>query len=408
MINYLLKSGMLLLVFYAVYKLWLENEKMFRFNRAYLLLSLVFSFVIPLQLFSVEPLLGNTLSIIQLDGVVIRDSNAVVDKTNSTQIITSILSIIYLIVALLFLVRFMVNLYSFYKKIKSNQRQLVDDVKVVLIEEPVLPHSFWKSIFINKEEYETGKIPSELIAHEKAHLQQKHTLDILFIEVLQIVFWFNPLLVLFKKAIKLNHEFLADEAVNEQFDSVGSYQKLLLNFASNKSTIALASNLNYLITKKRLIMMTKKESRFKMMFKVLIVSVVCVLLLFVFSAETIAQKVNDKSDYDKMAVKSMNDSIEKQPEYPGGIEEFYKLVGMNFKMPADVSKLKLNDKAIIEFMVETDGSLSEFKIVKDLGYGIGDEAIRVIKLSPKWIPGSIDGKPARVLYRMPITIQLNK
>jgi len=396
------------LVFYAVYKLWLENEKMFRFNRAYLLLSLVFSFVIPLQLFSVEPLLGNTLSIIQLDGVVIRDSNAVVDKTNSAQIITSILSIIYLIVALLFLVRFMVNLYSFYKKIKSNQRQLVDDVKVVLIEEPVLPHSFWKSIFINKEEYENGKIPSELIAHEKAHLQQKHTLDIVFIEVLQIVFWFNPLLVLFKKAIKLNHEFLADEAVNKQFDSVGNYQKLLLNFASNKSTIALASNLNYLITKKRLIMMTKKESRFKMMFKVLTVSVVCVLLLFVFSAETIAQKVNDKSDYDKMIFKSMNDSTEKQPEYPGGIEEFYKLVGMNFKMPADVSKLKLNDKAIIEFMVETDGSLSEFKIVKDLGCGIGNEAIRVIKLSPKWIPGSIDGKPARVLYRMPITIQLNK
>ena len=396
------------MVFYAVYKLWLENEKMFRFNRAYLLLSLVFSFVIPLQLFSVEPLLGNTLSIIQLDGVVIRDSNAVVDKTNSAQIITSILSIIYLIVALLFLVRFMVNLYSFYKKIKSNQRQLVDDVKVVLIEEPVLPHSFWKSIFINKEEYETGKIPSELIAHEKAHLQQKHTLDILFIEVLQIVFWFNPLLVLFKKAIKLNHEFLADEAVNKQFDSVGNYQKLLLNFASNKSTIALASNLNYLITKKRLIMMTKKESRFKMMFKVLIVSVICALLLFVFSAETIAQKVNDKSDYDKMIFKSMNDSTEKQPEYPGGIEEFYKLVGMNFKMPADVSKLKLNDKAIIEFMVETDGSLSEFKIVKDLGCGIGNEAIRVIKLSPKWIPGSIDGKPARVLYRMPITIQLNK
>jgi len=408
MINYLLKSGILLLVFYAVYKLWLENEKMFRFNRAYLLLSLVFSFVIPLQLISVRPLLGNTLSVIQLDGVVIRTSNVVLNRDNSEQIITSVLSIIYLIVACLFLVRFIVNLYSFYKKIKSNNRKVLDNVKVVLIEEATLPHSFWKSIFINKEEFETGKIPLELIAHEKAHLQQKHTLDILFIEVLQIVFWFNPLLVLFKKAIKLNHEFLADEAVNKQFDSVTAYQKLLLNFASNKNTIALASNLNYLITKKRLIMMTKKESRFKMIFKVLMVSFVCVMSLFVFSSETIAQKVKDKSDYDKTIMNDINDSIEKQPEYPGGIEEFYKLVGMNFKIPAAASKQKLEGKAIIEFMVERDGSLSEFKIVKDLGYGIGNEAIRTIKLSPKWIPGSINGKPARVLYTLPITVQTEK
>jgi beta-lactamase regulating signal transducer with metallopeptidase domain len=399
---------MLLLVFYAVYKLWLENEKMFRFNRAYLLLSLVFSFVIPLQLISVRSLLGNTLPVIQLEGIVIRTSNAVLNKDNSEQIIIAVLSIIYLIVTCLLLVRFIVNLYSFYKKIKSNNRQVIDDVQLVLIGEATLPHSFWKSIFINKEEFETGKIPLELIAHEKAHLQQKHTLDILFIEVLQIVFWFNPLLVLFKKAIKLNHEFLADEAVNERFNSVTTYQKLLLNFASNKNTIALASNLNYLITKKRLIMMTRKESRFKMIFKVLIVSFVCVMSLFVFSSETIAQKVKDKSDYDKPILKSINDSIEKQPEYPGGIEEFYKLVGMNFKIPAEALKQKLEGKAIIEFMVERDGSLSEFKIVKDLGYGIGNEAVRTIKLSPKWIPGTIDGKPARVLYTLPITVQTAK
>jgi beta-lactamase regulating signal transducer with metallopeptidase domain len=408
MINYLLKSEMLLLVFYAVYKLWLENEKMFRFNRAYLLLSLVFSFVIPLQLISVKPLLGNALSVIQLDGIVIRTSNAVLAKDNSGQIIASVLNIIYLVVALLLMVRFVMNLYSFYKKTKNNSRQFLNDTNIVLIEEPVLPHSFWKFVFINKEELETGKIPLELIAHEKAHLQQKHTLDILFIEVLQIVFWFNPLIILFKKSIKLNHEFLADESVNEQFESVTEYQKLLLNFVSHKNTVSLASNLNYLITKKRLIMMTKKESRFKIMFKVLIVSLVCILSLFVFSAETNAQKVKDKSDYDIMISKCINKSIEKQPEYPGGIEEFYKLIGMNFKVPAEASKKKLEGKAIIEFMVERDGSLSEFKIVKDLGYGIGNEAIRTIKLSPKWIPGTIDGKPARVLYTLPITIQTEK
>ena len=81
---------------------------------------------------------------------------------------------------------------------------------------------------------------------------------------------------------------------------------------------------------------------------------------------------------------------------------------MNFKIPAEALKQKLEGKAIIEFMVERDGSLSEFKIVKDLGYGIGNEAIRTIKLSPKWIPGIKDGKPARVLYTLPITVQTAK
>ena len=69
----------------------------------------------------------------------------------------------------------------FYKRTKNNQIQFVQGEKIVLIEEPILPHSFWKSIFINKDAFESGKIPSELIVHEKAHLNQKHTLDILFV-----------------------------------------------------------------------------------------------------------------------------------------------------------------------------------------------------------------------------------
>ncbi|PWA11253.1 energy transducer TonB [Flavobacterium laiguense] len=68
----------------------------------------------------------------------------------------------------------------------------------------------------------------------------------------------------------------------------------------------------------------------------------------------------------------------------------------------------MNGKVYITFVVEKDGSLSEFKILRDVGYGTGDEAIRVMKLCPKWIPGKIDGKPVRVLYSLPITIQQEK
>jgi hypothetical protein len=270
-----------------------------------------------------------------------------------------------------------------------------------------LPHSFWKSIFINKYEFEKGNIPLELIAHEKAHLKQKHTLDILFVEVLQIIFWFNPVLLLYKKSIKLNHEFLADEAVNKQFGAVQSYQNLLLDFACNKNTIALASNINYLITKKRLLMMTKKESPIRTALKVFSVAIVYALLLFAFSTKTMAQKVNNKSDVKEKDLYAL-DGVEKLPEFPGGIAEFYKFIGKNFKMPAAIGKNKIEGKTYMQFIIEKDGSLSDILTLKDDGYGIGDEAIRVLKLSPKWTAATHKGKPVRVMYSLPITFQAEK
>ncbi len=77
-------------------------------------------------------------------------------------------------------------------------------------------------------------------------------------------------------------------------------------------------------------------------------------------------------------------------------------------MPAEASKNNISGKAYMQFMVEKDGSLSEFKIVKDAGFGIGDEIIRVLKLSPNWLPGTQEGKPVRVMYNLPVTIQADK
>ncbi|MBF4492121.1 energy transducer TonB [Flavobacterium sp. JLP] len=407
MITYILKSAVLLLIFYAIYKLWLENEKMFRFNRAYLLASLIFSFVIPLKIISFETQFSSRIQLIELNELVLQKGSQNLESVSKNDFLSVLILVFYAFIVLLLAFRFAVNIYSFFSKIKRNKLQLVNGEKVILIDDAVLPHSFWNVIFINKNEFENGKIPVELIMHEKAHLQQKHTLDILFAELIQIIFWFNPLLVFYKKAIKLNHEFLADEAVNKQFDSVTSYQNLLLDFASDKNTISLASNINYLITKKRLLMMTKKESPIKIILKVCTVSAVYVLLLFVFSTKTMAQTVSNKADVKEKDIYT-NDAIEKKPEFPGGVLAFYKFVGSNFKMPAEAAKNKIEGKAYMQFIVEKDGSLSEIRTMKDAGYGIGDEVIRVLKLAPKWTPGSINGKPVRVMYSLPITIQAEK
>lgn len=406
MITYLLKSGLLLAVFYAVYKLLLENERMFRFNRAYLLGSLIFSFIIPLQLFTFNPLFESGLNAIQLQGIEIRTSRAPINENYLLEYVFAILKLVYAIVAIVLGFRLILNVLSFFKKINRKETRSVDGVKIILTDEAVLPHSFWNAVFVNKTEFEMGKIPSELLIHEKAHLEQKHTLDILFVAVLQTVFWFNPFLSLFRKAIKLNHEFLADEAVNKQFGEVKSYQNLLLEFASNKQTVALASNLNYLITKKRLLMMTKEKSPIAMILKVSSVTAVSVLLLIAFNSQAVAQTSFSEKNANNNRISETTNV--KQPQFPGGIEKFYMFVGQNFRMPEEFSKHKMEGKLFVEFMVEKDGSLSEFKIVKDLGYGVSDEVIRVLKLSPKWIPATENGQAVRVLYSLPITLQSQK
>ena len=94
--------------------------------------------------------------------------------------------------------------------------------------------------------------------------------------------------------------------------------------------------------------------------------------------------------------------IEVKPDFPGGMEKFYKFVGNNYRTPEEEG---LKGKVFVTFVVEKDGSLTDIKVLRDIGYGTGAEAIRVLKKCPKWKPGMQNGKPVRVLYSLPITIQ---
>jgi protein TonB len=94
--------------------------------------------------------------------------------------------------------------------------------------------------------------------------------------------------------------------------------------------------------------------------------------------------------------------IEVKPDFPGGLEKFYKFVGKNFQVPDEEG---LKGKIFVTFVVEKDGSLTDIKVIRDIGYGTGKEAMRVLRSCPRWNPGEQNGKKVRVLYSLPITIQ---
>src|SRR5690606_22176119 len=206
---YLLKSAACLVLFFAFYKLILEQTSIHNFKRFYLFGSLLASFIIPLITFTsyieVSPMISvYSEAIPQLN-------YAEVEKTVNYW--PFVLWTIYALGVLFFSIKFFRNLFSLIQQIRKNPKYKNTPFINVLLKETIIPHTFFNYIFLNKKQFENHEIPDEVIFHEETHARQKHSLDIIFVELLQIVFWFNPLFFFIKRSIKLNHEFLADRAV---------------------------------------------------------------------------------------------------------------------------------------------------------------------------------------------------
>ena len=215
--TYLIKSTLCLAILFGFYKIVLEAKALHHFKRYYLLASLVFSLTIPLITFTYtttetpqEIWIGEFAQAWDQTALPAQ-SLPVEEKTNY---LPYILWAIYGLGTLIFGGRFLLNLIRLKRKITTAETHNHRDFTLALLQQSIIPHSFLKYIFLSRKRYENKEIPTEVIAHEATHVRQKHSLDILFIEFLQVVFWFNPLFWMTKKSITLNHEFLADQGLS--------------------------------------------------------------------------------------------------------------------------------------------------------------------------------------------------
>ena len=307
MIIYLVKSTLLLGLLFGVYKLLLENEKTHRFNRFFLLFALIFGLTAPLISFEIQPersIAGIKLQ--QMERVVNAPAEAVsrtveplivpkqtqeaLPKADVSPVVTEepgwqistldVLFGVYGSITLFLLARFVVGLIEIRNKVKAGSHQETDHATLVLLDEPITPQSFLGYIFLEKRRFESGEIEPEILDHEITHIRQLHSLDVLFIEFLKVIFWFNPLMYLYKHAIQLNHEFLADESVVSNGSSVSDYQKTLIRVSAGNKPMNTTSSINYSLTQKRLKIMSSKLSIWRTFPKVLFsVSVFSILAL---------------------------------------------------------------------------------------------------------------------------------
>ncbi|MCQ9634501.1 hypothetical protein MP477_05980 [Chryseobacterium sp. WG23] len=267
----------------AIYHLFLEKEKMYGFNRFYLLFSLVFSYTVPFV--SITSSFQKPEKIAQLTIEETAQQMIMITSGQSSFDWMNMMWILYAAISIFLLVKSILAIRTI-KKIEG-ERITYLNYHIVSTEKRISPFSFWNTIYLGKNYITNNVIDSRIFLHEKSHIDQKHSIDIAFIEVLKIFTWFNPVLFLYKKAMVTNHEFLADEAVLKNNFNVKSYQSLILDEIINSQNPTLTHSFNFNNTKKRFIMMTTKKSKFIVLKKAASVPVF-IAAFMVFASKTYA------------------------------------------------------------------------------------------------------------------------
>ena len=419
--TYLLTSGLALSLFYLVYWFCLKGQVYFVLNRILILLFLALAIFIPLMEFKsdvvsqVVPL--DTLEVLTLTTPGVSKQIATSTFDWNIFLIIYILGVLVLSTRLIISLARLLYLYFWFPKVDFG------GFKAIILEKNQSPFTFFNLLFISKEDYQEGE-NSEFLAHETVHRDHYHNFDLIMVELLIIIHWFNPFVWLFRKALVFEHEFLADQQVLKKGYDLLDYQKLL--FEKNIGIkLDLANHFNHPPLKQRLKMMTVKKS-LSVIDKVkyiLSIPLICLMsMMLVINSTSFAQ---DKEVYYE---------VDELPQYKGGKSELYKFIGSNIKYPEIARKEGVEARVFISFVVSTEGKVSKVKPVKQkmlehkmdelvvVGYDMDSkdhsenvhksmeaitfEAIRVVKQLSTFKPGKKDGKIVNTKVIIPINFVL--
>ena len=254
------KAAIALAVFYMFYRLLLSKETFHRFNRIVLLSTAALSFVLPLCVITLKKVIvvpAMTASSETFTGEV-AGTAAMVPEV-SAPIWPVVLCSIFALGALAVLVYVAISIIGIRRMIRSGSRQALESGETLIITETdTAPFSWMKYIVISREDYESGY--SQILTHEKAHIALRHSWDILFVDMITALQWFNPAIWMLKADLRALHEFEADDAVLRSGANIKKYQYLLIRKAVSKSGYSVANSFNHSTLKARITMMLNKKS----------------------------------------------------------------------------------------------------------------------------------------------------
>ncbi|MFW5687571.1 MAG: M56 family metallopeptidase [Bacteroidota bacterium] len=420
-INFMVRASVYLLIFSAGYALLKGKQLHVRYQRIFILssfflsLALAFFGKIPVSLPVTDITTGAVLT---LPEFVVGAQAGIREPGERFMEMMGDISWWFVIpfgVMLFLLVRFAVRLIHLYLIIRNNHVESRGGVSLVLLREEKSPFSFLHWIFIPGNLYGSQHFDKVLL-HEQAHYRLKHSWDVIFLEIMRLLFWFHPAWYFFRYELQTLHEFEADGFVLRKFN-VADYQRALLDFALGAQLSPVTNPFNVSMIKKRFMMMTKnqKQKAGPWLAKTLL------LLPFVAAAFMIQScEVGDKpaeTTFTEVEESKQEETpeysgeiftiVDQDPEFPGGTSELMKYLQNNLTYPDRAREEKVQGTVFVTFVVEIDGKVNDVRILRGVSDELDKVALEVVEAMPRWKPGYHEGHPVRVQFNMPIRFVLD-
>ena len=448
---YILKSSVCLVVFYLFYRLLLSRETFHRFNRVALLSILLLSCLLPLVEVTVEEQTEVHQTMMTLEQwLMLADMMNTADTTDlQAEEVTvtwiQVALLVYLAGILLFALR---NGYSLLKLgglLKSGRKENLskyidggEKVTLIVHDRDIAPFSWMKCIVISEKDLdENGR---EILIHELAHIQNRHSWDLLVADICIFFQWFNPASWLLKQELQNIHEYEADETVIEKGVDAKQYQLLLIKKAVGTRLYSMANSFNHS-------MMLKEKSNPWAKLKYLYILPVAAIAVTAFARPEISEtaeeisavKVNDLTAIvEAKAIKSTEESVqistvsqdtvkvnyvptevsrklqgtavfevvEEMPEFPGGVDAMMEYLQKELRYPESAKEKGIQGRVTVQFIIDKEGNVTNSKVTRSVDKDMDTEAIRLVKAMPKWKPGMQKGKAVAVKYTVPVVFRL--
>ena len=432
LLAYSLLASTLLIVVWVVYKCALANLGCFRFNRILLLSCVGISFILPL--FILNPFWAVNMVEDNIDVAFNPVNIAYVANAVSEKIIPiwDYIVTLYLIGTIAMAVYFIVSLARLALFILKGEHIRQDGCRIILHRHnSVAPFAWCGYIMMPRRDwYEFGQM---IVCHEKAHIECRHWIDLLFMQAAIIITWYCPAIWLLRNELHTLHEYEADSRVLASGVKREEYQMFLIKKTVGARFATLSNCLNHSSLKKRITMMLSSKPTGKARVRAFVMVPAMALALIGLatpavsavinevSAATLVEdlryKISEKSDSTIRVTERNSDVVvtekadaddavpfirtETAPNFPGGKDKLRAFINKNISFPETAYKDGvLNMDAVVQLTIAKDGVVKDARIVKSSGKTLDTEALRVARMLPKFHPGLNNGLPAESSYTL--------
>ena len=405
---YTFRVSLSLAAVFAAYKLFMSRETLHTLNRFAILAAVAMSFVLPFAKMPQLSALNEDLTVpevfIELEGVVVHSGSQ--QNIGVWDVIATVL----VVGSVFFFLRFLVSIISvLFKVFKSKSVNIGNGIKLIIGGKDFAPVSWMRYVFISADDY-AGNC-DEIIAHETAHIRYGHSFDLIFMDLVCAIQWFNPCVWLFRRELCAVHEFQADQKVVDLGFNAKLYQILLVKKAAGRRWNFVANSLNHSNLKNRITMMTRKKSSKKVAIKALLPVAVSAVFAFTFACCNQSNSLYDAMDANVSTQLSNPQTadqpfviVENMPEYPGGEKALFDYVTSHVEYPAEAKNDTVMRRTVyLKFVVDKVGKVKDVEVLRSSGNLVFDNsAIKTVESMPEWKPGMQSGKPVDVAIQIPI------